>query len=139
VRQEEALERSTIVQITEVTHGPKQKAERPVPVGWEQLPVTEGSFRDERIKMNPPVTPSKGSASRSASRTFFSWYTPNTRHGMATIHHTRHHCPGKNPSMMCIPIRNIFFVLSKYYLCFIRVLTLVRTQAFVTTLHSRIL
>ena len=44
-----------------------QIAESPVPVGWEQLPVTEGSFRDERMKMNPPVTPRRGRASRSAA------------------------------------------------------------------------
>ena len=36
-----------MAQITDVIHGPKQIAERPVPVGCEQLPVTDGSFNDE--------------------------------------------------------------------------------------------
>jgi len=34
--------------------GPKHITERPVPVGWEQLPVTEGSLREERMKMKAP-------------------------------------------------------------------------------------
>jgi len=55
--------RSTIVQITgsdpwSETEGREAGSGR---VGT--APGTEGSFRDERIKMNPPVTPSRGSAS----------------------------------------------------------------------------
>ena len=32
--------------------GPKRIAPRPVPVIWEQLPVTEGIFKDEMTKIN---------------------------------------------------------------------------------------
>jgi hypothetical protein len=64
--------KSTIAQTTAVIQGPNDIVESPVPVGCEQLPVTEGSFRDDRININPPVTPSKGNASRSVARTFFS-------------------------------------------------------------------
>ena len=35
---------------TVVTVGPNSDAARPVPVGCEQLPVTEGSFRADRMK-----------------------------------------------------------------------------------------
>src|SRR5512136_2028522 len=103
--------RRTIAQMIDVIHGPKQMAERPVPVGWEQLPVTEGSFRDERMKMKPPVTPSRGSASRSASITFFRCHTPYARQGKATSHQTMHHCQGRNPSMICMIIQHQFYLL----------------------------
>ncbi len=49
---------------TEVIHGPKSIAPMPVPVGWEQLPVTDGIFREERTKMKAPDTASKGRISR---------------------------------------------------------------------------
>jgi len=39
--------RSTIAQMRAVIHGPNEIVERPVPVGCEQLPVTDGSFRDD--------------------------------------------------------------------------------------------
>ncbi|NTU99915.1 MAG: hypothetical protein HGA55_02175, partial [Methanoregulaceae archaeon] len=37
-------------------HGPKQIAERPVPVGWEQLPVTEGyaGIKSSTGRITPP-------------------------------------------------------------------------------------
>ena len=40
-------------------------APKPVPVGWEQLPVTDGIFREERTKMKAADTASKGRTSRS--------------------------------------------------------------------------
>src|SRR5512136_166995 len=92
----------TIAQTTAVIHGPKDIVESPVPVGCEQLPVTDGSFKDERMKINPPVTPRRGRASRSRSTTFFSWYIPSMRQGNAIAHHTIHHCRGRNPSIMCM-------------------------------------
>ena len=78
--------RSTIAQTTEVIQGPKQMVESPVPVGWEQLPVTDGSFRDDRMKMNPPVTPSRGRASRSVSISRFNWMMPSARQGRGNSH-----------------------------------------------------
>ena len=35
--------------------GPNKMAPRPVPVMWEQLPVTEGIFSDEITKMKAPA------------------------------------------------------------------------------------
>jgi hypothetical protein len=43
--------RRTIAQTTAVIHGPNEIVESPVPVGWEQLPVTDGSFKEDRMKI----------------------------------------------------------------------------------------
>ncbi len=100
--------RRTIAHTRAVIQGPKDIVESPVPVGCEQLPVTDGSFNDERMKINPPVTPRRGRASRSLAITFFSWYIPSITQGNAMIHQTRHHCHGKNPSMICMIIQHNF-------------------------------
>jgi hypothetical protein len=39
-------------------------APMPVPVGWEQLPVTEGIFREESTKIKAPATARTGNISR---------------------------------------------------------------------------
>ena len=48
----------------EVIAGPKMMAPMPVPAGWVQLPVTEGSFREERTKTKAPATARRGRVSR---------------------------------------------------------------------------
>ena len=64
--------RRTIVPRTAVIAGPKRIAASPVPVGWEQLPVTiEGSFSADRTKMNAPATASRGSISRFSFTSLF--------------------------------------------------------------------
>ncbi len=37
--------------------GPKSIAPRPVPVGCEQLPVTEGIFKADSTNTKPPASP----------------------------------------------------------------------------------
>jgi hypothetical protein len=56
--------------------GPKRIAPRPVPVGWEQLPVTEGNFREESTKTKAPATARRGSVSRFSRTSVFNWYNP---------------------------------------------------------------
>ena len=53
-----AWNRSTTAPMGAMAAGPNSTAPRPVPVGWEQLPVTEGSFRAERTNVNAAATPS---------------------------------------------------------------------------------
>ena len=50
----------TIVPKTAVTNGPKNEADRPVPVGCEQLPVTEGILSADNTKTNAPQTAIRG-------------------------------------------------------------------------------
>ena len=40
---------------TLTAHGPNRIAPRPVPVIWEQLPVTEGIFRDDSTNTKAPA------------------------------------------------------------------------------------
>src|SRR5512143_330249 len=42
---------STMVPSTAMTEGPNRIEPRPVPVGWEQLPVTEGSFKADKTNV----------------------------------------------------------------------------------------
>src|SRR5512136_1769055 len=90
-----------MVPMTVVMKGPKAMAGRPVPVGWDELPVTEGSFREERMKTKPPVIPRRGRASRSRERNLRSYRIPRARQGRAASHQRRHHEAGRNPSMIC--------------------------------------
>ena len=53
-----------------VTHGPNKIAPRPLPVIWEQLPVTDGIFRDEITKINAPAM---------ASTVMFFLFCPSVR------------------------------------------------------------
>ena len=75
---------------------------KPVPVGWEQLPVNEGSLSEERTKTKAPATARSGSASRLSFTSRFSWYTPKTMKGRETRNQISHQGLGKNPSIMCI-------------------------------------
>ena len=45
----------TIIPRRLVAAGPKRIAPMPVPVIWEQLPVTDGILREEITKMNAPL------------------------------------------------------------------------------------
>ena len=57
----------TMVPMTVMIHGPKIMAPRPTPVGCEQLPVTDGIFREESTKQKPPAPPRRSIVLR------FSW------------------------------------------------------------------
>ena len=86
---------STIRPSTLVAAGPKRMALRPVPVMWEQLPVTEGIFSEEITNTKAPQ--------RASSRRF--WFcsptfrricpTPTTRKGRQTTPHTAHMAGGR--------------------------------------------
>ena len=67
---------STIAPKTLTAAGPKSTAPKPFPVGWEVLPVTEGSFKDDKININAPVIASNGFDSGCSSVTFLIWITP---------------------------------------------------------------
>ena len=51
-----AWNKSTIIPSKDIIDGPKRIAPSPVPVGCEQLPVTEGIFSDERMKTKAPAS-----------------------------------------------------------------------------------
>ena len=51
-----AWNKSTIIPSKDIIDGPKRIAPSPVPVGCEQLPVTEGILSDERMKTKAPAS-----------------------------------------------------------------------------------
>ena len=60
----------TTAPIGAIAVGPNSRAPRPVPVGCEQLPVTDGSFKAERTKENAAATPSRMRCSGLAAMRF---------------------------------------------------------------------
>ena len=67
--------------------GPKRIAPRPVPVIWEQLPVTEGIFKDEMTKINAPDMARSVRARLFSSNVFLSFINPVTRNGRHKMPH----------------------------------------------------
>ena len=61
---------STIVPTRTITHGPNKTAPRPIPVGCDELPVTDGSLSAERTKQKPPAAPSSSNAERFSAIVF---------------------------------------------------------------------
>ena len=59
-----AWKRRTMTPRMLTQEGPKRMAPSPVPVMWEQLPVTEGIFREEITKIKAPDMASSMSAFR---------------------------------------------------------------------------
>ena len=68
-----AWKSKTIVANTAAAAGPKIAALNPLPVGCEQLPVTEGSFKEDKTNMNAPLTANNAVDSGVSSRVFFIW------------------------------------------------------------------
>ncbi len=93
---------STIVARTEVTAGPKRTALAPVPVGWDDDPVTDGSLSEERTKMNAPETASRERSSRSSAMSRRIRTTPYATTGRASANQSAAQNGGRNPSMMCM-------------------------------------
>ena len=85
-----------------VTHGPNKIAPRPVPVIWEQLPVTEGIFKDESTNTKAPVKASTVRVLLSFPSTFLIFIKPITKNGTQITPHKIQYFTGRNPSMMCI-------------------------------------
>ncbi len=82
-----------IVPSTAMTGGRNRMAPRPVPVGWEQLPVTDGIFSADRTNVNAPDAPSSrvdsGCALTSRVRARTPW---TTKGAAAAVQATA--CPG---------------------------------------------
>ena len=68
-------------------HGPNRMAPSPVPVMWEQLPVTEGIFRDEITKMKAPDMASSVTALRFSDSVLRMDRKPAARKGRHKIPH----------------------------------------------------
>jgi len=73
-----------------------------VPVGCEQLPVTDGSFNEDNTKIKAPAIPSMGFVSGCSSIIFFNLHTPYATNGNAIAYQNTHHFKGKNPSIICM-------------------------------------
>jgi len=82
--------------------GPKSRAPSPVPVGCEQLPVTEGSFSAERTKAKAAATPSSMRCSGLSRMRFLMASRPPATNGTAAIVQPTACSKGKKPSMMCM-------------------------------------
>ena len=85
-----------------VTQGPKRIAPRPVPVIWEQLPVTDGILRDEITKTKAPVIAKRVMVLLSLATILRIFIKPITRKGIQIRSQETHHPKGRYPSMTCM-------------------------------------
>ena len=69
--------------------GPNRIAARPVPVIWEQLPVTEGIFSEEITKMNAPEMAMMEMALGCSATVFFRDLKPRYQKGRHTANQNR--------------------------------------------------
>ena len=65
--------------------GPKRMAPNPVPVMWEQLPVTDGIFSEEITNTKAPAIARSGSSRELAATVFFMEKKPAARKGIHRI------------------------------------------------------
>ena len=70
-----------------MTGGRKRTAPSPVPVGWLELPVTDGSLIADRTKVNAPAAPSSRRLSGCSRTSRTTWRAPWTTNGVATAVH----------------------------------------------------
>ena len=92
----------TISPSTAMVMGPNRMAPRPTPVGWEQEPLKEGSFRAESTKAKAPHM-ARRILARGASSTFLLMdRKPAATKGTHTAPHTTHQPAGRKPSAMCM-------------------------------------
>ena len=83
--------------------GPNRMAPRPVPVMWEQLPVTDGIFKEEITNTKAPAIARSTSVLRLASMVFRIEKKPARRNGMQITPHATQKPTGRYPSMICMP------------------------------------
>src|SRR5690606_23609001 len=93
---------NTIVPITLITNGPNKIVPRPTPVGWEQLPVTDGIFNADNTKVKAPDNPSNNFVSEFSLIKLLIFFRPIIKNGMVTNHQKIAQPIGKNPSITCI-------------------------------------
>ena len=99
-----AWKTSTISPKILVTQGPKRIAPRPVPVMWEQLPVTDGIFRDEITNTKAPVIARSVIAFLSLATILRIPIKPNTKNGIQTTYQKTRHPSGRYPSITCMAL-----------------------------------
>ena len=93
---------STIMPKTLAEDTPKRMAERPVPVMWLQLPVTEGIFREEITKINAPDIASKIMVWGFSMEMCFKVINPCAAKGRQITPHRIQCTRGRYPSIMCM-------------------------------------
>src|SRR3954470_16634659 len=92
---------STTVPSSAITGGLNRTAPRPVPVGWLELPVTEGSLIALSTKVNAPAAPSSRVDSGFSRTSLATARAPCTTNGAAAIVQPMACAGGRNPSAMC--------------------------------------
>jgi hypothetical protein len=71
-------------------------------VGWDDEPVTEGIFNDERTNMNAPETAMVIFISGCSENIFLIFMKPQMSTGNDIMNQNAAHSTGKNPSIMCM-------------------------------------
>src|SRR3712207_3881109 len=94
---------STIVPSRAITGGRNSTAPAPVPVGWLELPVNEGSFTALSTKVNAPAAPSSSVFSGRSRTSTTTCRAPWTTNGAAASVQPTACVAGRNPSAMCMP------------------------------------
>ena len=84
--------------------GPNKMAPSPVPVIWEQLPVTDGILSEEITNTKAPDIARSSSAFLFCFKIFCMEKNPAIRNGRQTTPHATHHDGGRYPSIMCIAL-----------------------------------
>src|SRR4051794_27576430 len=92
---------STTVPSSAITGGLNRTAPRPVPVGWLELPVTEGSLIALSTKVNAPAAPSSRVDSGFSRTSLTTARAPWTTNGAAASVQPIACAGGRNPSAMC--------------------------------------
>ena len=82
--------------------GPYSIDASPVPVGWEEEPVMEGSLREESTKMNAPLTANSIFCCGLSAKSFPVCIMPHSTKGAESKYQKMHHSRGKNPSIICM-------------------------------------
>src|SRR3954451_14517639 len=93
---------STMVPSSAMTGGRNSTAPAPVPVGWLELPVTEGSLIALSTKVNAPAAPSSRVASGCSRTSLTTVRAPCTTNGAAAMVQPTACAGGRNPSAMCM-------------------------------------
>src|SRR3954449_8767196 len=91
----------TTVPRSAITGGRKRTAPAPVPVGWLELPVTDGSLIALSTKVNAPAAPSSRVDSGCSRTSLTTARAPCTTNGAAAIVQPSACAGGRNPSAMC--------------------------------------
>src|SRR3954447_19134446 len=94
----------TTVPRSAITGGRNRIAPAPVPVGWLELPVTDGSLIALSTKVKAPAAPSSSVDSGFSRTSFTTARAPWTTNGAAAIVQPMACAGGRNPSAMCMPM-----------------------------------